>query len=69
MPDRNGFELLESLDEVPHIIFTTAYSEYAMKAFEFNALDYLKKPVTSERLDSALNKVRERLSETDHDKK
>ena len=46
MPDKDGFELLEMLDEVPQVIFTTAYSEYAIKAFEFNALDYLKKPIT-----------------------
>ncbi len=58
MPGKNGFELLESLDEVPHVIFTTAYSEFAMKAFEYNALDYLKKPITEERLEKALERVR-----------
>ncbi|MEQ9230151.1 MAG: response regulator [Cyclobacteriaceae bacterium] len=39
MPGRDGFSLLENLDEAPHVIFTTAYSEFAMKAFDFNALD------------------------------
>lgn len=57
MPGKDGFELLESLDEVPHVIFTTAYSEFAMKAFEYNALDYLKKPITEDRLEKALERV------------
>lgn len=69
MPGRTGFDLLESLDEVPHVIFTTAYSEYAMKAFEVNALDYLKKPIIKERLKTALDKVRERMSEKNEDRK
>jgi two-component system LytT family response regulator len=54
MPGRTGFELLEGLDRVPLVIFTTAYDEYALKAFEVNALDYLLKPVSPERLDAAL---------------
>ena len=41
MPGKSGFELLENLDTVPKVIFTTAYDEYALKAFEYNALDYL----------------------------
>jgi two-component system LytT family response regulator len=41
MPGKTGFELLEELDSVPKVIFTTAYDEYALKAFEYNALDYL----------------------------
>ncbi len=61
MPGRDGFSLLENLDEAPHVIFTTAYSEFAMKAFDFNALDYLKKPITQERLTAALDKVRGRI--------
>lgn len=69
MPGRDGFELLADLDEVPTVIFTTAYSEFAMKAFEFNALDYLKKPITLDRLQSALDKVRERLEESNHERK
>ena len=65
MPDKDGFELLEMLDEVPQIVFTTAYSEYAIKAFDYNALDYLKKPITDDRLKVALQKVRENLERID----
>ena len=61
MPDKDGFELLEMLDEVPQIVFTTAYSEYAIKAFDYNALDYLKKPITEDRLTLALKRVIENL--------
>jgi two-component system LytT family response regulator len=57
MPGKNGFELLESLDVVPQVIFTTAYDEYALKAFEVNALDYLLKPIRKERLDESIQKV------------
>ena len=57
MPGRNGFELLEQLDRVPLVIFTTAYDEYALKAFEVNALDYLLKPVAPERLAAAVAKL------------
>jgi len=57
MPGKNGFELLESLDNVPKVIFTTAYDEYALKAFEVNALDYLLKPIRKERLDECLQKL------------
>ena len=57
MPGRNGFELLESLIYVPKVIFTTAFDEYALKAFEFNALDYLLKPVEQKRLLAAIGKV------------
>ncbi len=57
MPGRNGFELLEALDSVPLVIFTTAYSEFAVQAFEKNALDYLVKPVQAERLAKALQKA------------
>lgn len=57
MPGRNGFELLESLDNVPKVIFTTAYDEYALKAFEVNALDYLLKPIRKDRLDECIQKV------------
>jgi two-component system, LytTR family, response regulator len=57
MPGANGFELLEKLDRVPLVIFTTAYDEYALKAFEVSALDYLLKPVAPERLAAALTKI------------
>ncbi|HLM62269.1 MAG TPA: LytTR family DNA-binding domain-containing protein [Pyrinomonadaceae bacterium] len=57
MPGRNGFELLESLIYTPRVIFTTAFDEYALKAFEFNALDYLLKPVEQKRLAAAIGKV------------
>ena len=61
MPGRNGFELLEQLDYVPQVIFTTAYNEYALKAFEYNALDYLLKPVQPRRLSAAIEKVKDQL--------
>lgn len=57
MPGKNGFELLESLDIVPKVIFTTAYDEYALKAFEVNALDYLLKPIQKERLEECVQKI------------
>lgn len=57
MPKLTGFELLELLDEKPMIIFTTAYDEYALKAFEINALDYLLKPFAEDRLSEAIKRV------------
>lgn len=57
MPGKTGFELLEMLDSVPEVIFTTAYDEYALKAFEVNAFDYLLKPIQTERLGKCLNKL------------
>ena len=54
MPDKNGFELLEELEEVPEVIFTTAFDQYAMKAFDHNALDYLQKPIKEDRLSIAI---------------
>ncbi|MFN7014178.1 MAG: LytR/AlgR family response regulator transcription factor, partial [Bacteroidia bacterium] len=57
MPEINGFQLLEKLENVPRVVFVTAYDEYALKAFEFNALDYLLKPVHPERLDETINKI------------
>lgn len=56
MPGKDGFALLEELNYIPEIIFVTAYDEYAIKAFEVNALDYLLKPIQSERLEEAINK-------------
>jgi two-component system LytT family response regulator len=58
MPEGSGFDLLESLDEVPQVIFTTAYDQYAVRAFEANALDYLMKPVREERFSKAIEKIR-----------
>ena len=59
MPGDDGFTLLESLEPpLPQVIFTTAYDEFAVKAFEFNALDYLMKPVDPVRLAAALDKLR-----------
>lgn len=69
MPGRNGFELLESLIYVPKVIFTTAYDEYALKAFEFNALDYLLKPVEQKRLASAIGKVENHRREDEESNK
>ena len=60
MPGLTGFDVLERLDEVPQVIFTTAYDAYAIKAFEVNALDYLMKPISPARLAAALAKVRPR---------
>jgi two-component system LytT family response regulator len=57
MPGGSGFDLLAQLDRVPRIIFTTAYDEYAVKAFDVNALDYLLKPIEPERLATALRKM------------
>jgi two-component system LytT family response regulator len=57
MPGGTGFDLLTQLDRVPHIVFTTAYDQYAVKAFEVNALDYLLKPIEPERLAQALRKI------------
>lgn len=57
MPGKNGFALLEALDVVPPVIFTTAYDAYAIQAFEINALDYLLKPIEPARLAAALERV------------
>ncbi|HZY80390.1 MAG TPA: response regulator transcription factor [Cyclobacteriaceae bacterium] len=60
MPGRTGFQLLESLDSAPLVVFTTAYDEFALKAFEVNALDYLLKPITAERLAEAVHKIQDK---------
>ena len=62
MPGQTGFELLASLEAAPHVIFTTAYDEYALQAFAVNALDYLLKPVQEARLATALAKARTRFA-------
>ena len=64
MPGMTGFDVLERLDDVPQVIFTTAYDAYAIKAFEVNALDYLMKPIPPARLAAALAKVRPRSGPT-----
>jgi two-component system LytT family response regulator len=65
MPKLNGFEMLEILDEKPEIIFTTAYNQYAIQAFELNAIDYLLKPFSKERLFDALSKATQRITKKD----
>ncbi len=70
MPKITGFEMIELLDYKPQIIFTTAYDQYALKAFELNAIDYLLKPFSKERLLSAVEKVKHRIqSEEDNAEK
>ncbi len=57
LPGKNGFEFLESLDHIPQVIFTTAYDEYAIKSFDYNAIDYLLKPIKKDRLIKAIDKL------------
>ena len=57
MPGKTGFDMLAELEKAPHVIFTTAYDEFALKAFEVNALDYLLKPVEPKRLADAIHKL------------
>jgi two-component system LytT family response regulator len=61
MPGKSGFEVLEALDDniAPDVIFTTAYDEYALKAFDFDAIDYLLKPIEPQRLEQAIRKLEE----------
>lgn len=63
MPGKNGFELLAALEFVPRVVFVTAYDEYALKAFEVNALDYLLKPVEMHRLEAAINRIEQELTQ------
>jgi two-component system LytT family response regulator len=63
MPVLDGFEVIETLDAPPDIIFVTAYDEYAIRAFEVNALDYLLKPFSQERLQRAIARAHEELAE------
>jgi two-component system LytT family response regulator len=63
MPGKSGFDMLSQLDKAPYVIFVTAYDEYALKAFDVNALDYLMKPVEPRRLAEALLKVRQKNEE------
>ncbi|MEL6974252.1 MAG: LytTR family transcriptional regulator DNA-binding domain-containing protein [Bacteroidota bacterium] len=57
MPGKTGFEVLNYLDEIPHIIFSTAYDEYALQAFEVHAVDYLLKPYTKARFKTAIERL------------
>jgi two-component system LytT family response regulator len=63
MPEKTGFDLLASLDEVPAVIFTTAFDQYAVQAFEINALDYLMKPIREERFIKAIEKYRNSIKQ------
>lgn len=58
MPGKTGFEMLQDLEAAPAVVFTTAYDDYAIKAFEVNALDYLLKPIEPKRLADAVEKIR-----------
>ena len=69
MPEIDGFELLRMLDKMPFVIFSTAYNQYAVNAFEVNAVDYLLKPYDHERFDTALNKVRQQIIHRDKTEK
>jgi len=61
MPKLNGFEMLEFVENDPLVIFTTAYDEFALKAFEYGAVDYLLKPFSQKRFDLAVDKAQQRL--------
>lgn len=61
MPGMDGFDVLESIEHKPYVIFTTAYDQYAIKAFDKNAIDYLLKPLDEERFNVAVNRAFERI--------
>src|SRR5690348_7877359 len=61
MPGKTGFDMLQELERAPHVIFTTAYDEYALKAFDVNALDYLLKPIEPRRLADAIHKLHDEI--------
>jgi two-component system LytT family response regulator len=67
MPGKNGFALLEDLIDTPCVIFTTAYNEFAIKAFEVNALDYLLKPIQTERLRQGIARVKKEIADISAD--
>ena len=60
---KSGFDLLELLEYTPKVVFTTAYNEFAIKAFEYNALDYLLKPIDHKRLHDAIQKVKKQMDQ------
>ncbi|MFN7495336.1 MAG: LytR/AlgR family response regulator transcription factor [Cyclobacteriaceae bacterium] len=68
MPGKNGFDLLSELSNAPEVIFVTAYDQFAIKAFEVNALDYILKPVNPERLKEAVTKVIRKLTQAEGEK-
>ncbi len=68
MPGKNGFDLLSELGSAPEVIFVTAYDQFAIKAFEVNALDYILKPVNPERLKEAVAKVIRKLNQAEGEK-
>lgn len=61
LPGKNGFEILQELDHVPIVIFTTAFDQYALQAFEYNTIDYLLKPIVPAQLARAIGKLEEQL--------
>lgn len=65
LPSGSGFDVLDALDPLPAVVFVTAYDQYAVRAFEANALDYLLKPVAAARLGTALDKARAQMAEQD----
>ena len=65
MPGKNGFELLDALSFNPQVIFTTAYDQYAIRSFEYDAVDYLLKPIETERLKTAIDKLSMSKEEND----
>ncbi|MBD0364682.1 MAG: response regulator [Flavisolibacter sp.] len=65
MPGKSGFDLLESLNEVPQVVFTTAFNEYAVKAFDVEALDYLVKPLRKERFAITIERIKKRLGKSE----
>lgn len=62
MPEKSGFDLLEELTVIPEVVFTTAYDQYAVKAFEVNAIDYLVKPLREERFSISIEKIKAAFS-------
>jgi two-component system, LytTR family, response regulator len=69
MPGKNGFELLEEISGLPEVVFVTAYDEYAIRAFEVNALDYLLKPVQPSRLAETVKKILNKDASLNHETK
>ncbi|RYY04650.1 MAG: response regulator transcription factor [Gammaproteobacteria bacterium] len=65
LPDGDGFDVLDRSSITPHVIFTTAYEQHALRAFEVNALDYLLKPITHERLEVAIQRSRSKQNGID----